>query len=257
MAEPTPAQNLGNITEPSPPKDPRVAFGGFVKPEMYDVFGEHDYESLSDAEKLWVYPSRIAPYLFDAPVDAEMAVRYTARGGHNGSLALPSAEFNWIVRYPRALGRSSIAGALSDHDLSDERIAASERARVHVFQKKLVTMEEHTAKLVERRQEINRLKNRIHAAGYAHEKASNMKQLISGVWQEGITILDVLHVQRGWNDAQRARAETALAFYLTSGAQPTKISHWKEFSGLTESYLAARSGLFKDRIRVVKAQLGE
>lgn len=259
--EPTP----GKFIEPLPPTseqvdapaDPMVAFGRFVKQEMYDVFGEYDFESLTDAEKLWVEPRNIAPHLFEAPHGSVLAVPYTTRGRSRDFLALPAAEFNWIARYPRALGRSSVTGALKDNDLSDEVMAASNRARLHVFDQKIARMQSHSDNLEGRREEIVFLRRRIKTPGYAHVRATRMAQLVSGLWQEGITILDVLHVQRNWDDEQRTRAEAAMVAYLTHGPQNTRIAHWGEFANLAESYLSARAGLFKGRIREVKARLGE
>lgn len=255
MAEPTepiPGQDPGVTPEviqsPEQTKDPMVAFGRFVKTEIYDVFGEMNFGNLTDADKQMVRPSVVGPQLFNAPFRHRGQVAVD-------KLALNPLEYKIMARWPRALGQAAITQTLGANDLSDARLEAAWRARLHVFADKRDAMTEHVGKMVERRSNINRLRRAVHAQGFARERLSNMKWLIAEAWQEGETILDVLHVQQAWDDEKRKQASTALVHYLTTGAQQTRISHWKDFTALTDSYLGARITLFKNRIFLVNQAL--
>lgn len=222
--------------------DQRVAFGRFVKTELYDIFGEHDLESLTDQEKAWVYPSHLGPMLFTAPAEVELQIQ---------GLSLNPLEFQILARWPRALARHAVAKTLGVNELDAERLAASRRSIEHTFETKREAMTDHVDKMAAHRADINRLQRRVRTPGYAHETAQYMKQLIASSWQEFQDILDVLHVQRGWEDETRQRVDSAMVSYLTQGAQNTRIGHWKEMLGLADAYLGARTALFRNRIKQV------
>ena len=58
------------------PVSKRVAFGGFVKPENYDIYGDYDFELLSDAEKEWMNPEKLRSVLMpeEKGSNADLAV---------------------------------------------------------------------------------------------------------------------------------------------------------------------------------------
>lgn len=224
----------------SEPQSKLVAFGRFVKPEMYDVFGDYDLSSVTDKERLWLTPDHIAPFLFDKACGEKQKV---------DGLALNAHEYNLVARSPRSLAQTAVTRTLGDNDLSDERLAASQRSIEHTFASKREAMTTHVNKLEQRRSEIQLLRREAKAPGYAHQTPEHMKELISGAWQEFVIILDVLHIQRGWDDVKRARAEATMIHYLTQGSQSIRIGHWKAMLDLSDSYLGARVTLFKNRIK--------
>lgn len=223
---------------------PMVAFGKFVKPEMYDVFGEYDLGDVTDAEKAWMTPQNLAEALFSPPKDGDMVV--------DRQLALNPYEYKIVLRSPTSLGETALSTALGANDLDDERVATGKRARIHALEAKQDVMSGHLSKLKERRQDVKELKREARAPGYAHKSAERMKELTSVVWLELRTILDVVHVQRGWDDATRKRAEAAMINHLTQGSQRYRVKNWQSMIDLTDSYLGARIHIFRDRIK--KAQ---
>ncbi len=224
-------------------RTPLVAFGKFVKPEMYDVFGEYDLGTLTPAEKAWVDPNKLAPILFDPPKEAELVV---------DRVALNPYEYRLILRSPQGLARTALSGVLGDNDLDNERIEASKRGRTHALEAKHEAMSEHVGKLQERRKDMKELLREAKTPGYAHKTEERMKELTSAAWLEFKTIIDVIHVQRGWDDEKRKRAETAVVNYLTQGSQRERVGHWWEMIQLADNYLGARIHVFRDRVK--KAQ---
>lgn len=244
----TPLPGMGGETEPRP--DQRVAFGRFVKPEMYDVFQEYDLEAVTDSEKAWMQPGRLRQALFNPSKDAELVV---------SGLALNPREHNIILRERSGeyFGRSATARALGDHDLDDERIATGRRSRIHAFEKVRAGMEEHREKMAHAREDVRELCKEAYSPGYAHKTPTRMKELISVAWNEFTTMLDVLHVQRQWDDEDRHRAEAALVHYLTQGSSRDRVNHWQQMLELADNYLGARILLFRDRIQVADTNLHE
>lgn len=149
------------------------------------------------------------------------------------------------------MAESAISQTLADHDLSDERLADSDRSVQHAFDNKKEAMEKHVAKLIDRRLDIKLLYREAKAPGYAHQTPERMKELISGAWQEFKIILDVMRIQRGWDDETSKRAEATLIHNLTQGAQNIRVGHWRTMLELSDNYLGARIALFKNRIRRV------
>ena len=70
-----------------------------------------------------------------------------------------------------------------------------------------------------------------------------------------MNILDVLRVQRDWNDEKHDQARSALTHYLTQGSQRDRVKHWGEMSGLADQYMTVRISLFTNRIRKVQTEI--
>lgn len=225
-----------------------VAFGGFVKSELYDMFGEHNIEDLTEDEKNWISAGKLRELVLSPQPGDKFLV---------DGISLNTYEYNLIVRSPEYLGKFASARVLNDYDVDDERVSASKRAAMHVFEQKLDGMTTHLSKLVDQKLLIKELTKEVNMPGFAHKTSERMKQLISGAWNEFMTMLDVVHLQRGWDDDKRSRAEATLIHYLTSGGQSDRISKWKSTIKVADNYLTQRKLLFTRRIRTVKSELDE
>ena len=257
MPQPKDSQEpqLFTLPEEVQAKRPLVAFGRFVKPQMYDVFGEYQLEGVTESEKEWMLAANIAPRLFNPngvynedDQGRELAV---------DNVAFNAYEYNLVVRSPKHLGRFATARTLKDKDIDEEVLAAGERAADHALLQKYEAMVTHKAKLQEQRSLLKELHKEAHAPGFAHKTEEKMKQLTSAAWNEFTTILDVLHVQRGWDDQKRQRAEAAMIATLTQGSQRDRVKNWKSLIELAGSYLGARIHIFTSRIESVDQRLSE
>lgn len=226
----------------------RVAFGGFVKPEMYDVFGDYDLGSVTQAEIDWMKPETLGKYLFEPGRDAKFTV---------DGVALNATEHGIVARSPFKLAEKAEEQTLKDKDLNDEELAKAARSQVHALEGKLDAMTGHRAKLAEQRAMVKELAGEAKKPGYAHKTEERMKELTSAVWNELTNVLDVVHIQREWTDDKRKKAETALIHHLTQGSQRLRVNHWQAMIGLTDGYLGARTNLFNNRIRQVHTMLQE
>lgn len=217
-----------------------VAFGGFVKAEIYDVFSEYDLSDLTKEEKQWVSADKFREVLFGAQKSSHLSV---------DNVTFNSYEYSLVVRNPEALGRTAVSRTLGANDIDDERMAASKRAQTHVLGGKAEQMQDHLTKMRQRRADIKELQKEVRTPGYAHKTPDRMKELIGETWLELNIILDVLHVKRGWDDNQRTRAEAAVIHYLTQGPQRDRVSHWSSMLSLVDNYLGARINIFSNRVR--------
>lgn len=226
-----------------------VAFGGFVKPTQYDPAGEHDLSKVSSAERAWMTEEQIAKALFTPPKDETALVV--------DNIALNPYEYGLVVRYPRALARKAVAHVLGDNDLDQDRLAASKRGVLHFFEVKRDPMAEHLAKLQLARRDVRSLLREEKNPGFAHKSPEWMIEHIGATWSEFQIMLDVLRVQRGWDDAKAVRSQAAFISYLTQGPQRTRVSHWKGMTELASNYLGARIHLFGSRLKVVDEKIAE
>lgn len=238
----------GDLSEPEDnlKKLKLVAFGGFVKPEQYDIFGEHDFSDLTEKEKSWFDADKFRELIINNPTNYQFVV---------DEVALNPYEYNLIARSPSHLGKFAVAKVLNDNDLSDERISASQRAPVHVLTQKIEAMTNHDNKLREQLSFVRELRKEIRAPGFAHKTEERMKLLISASWNEFTTMLDVMSLQRGWDDDKRQRAETALLFYLTQGGQSLRISKWAKMTKVADDYLVLRKTTFSRKINQSEREL--
>ena len=230
------------------PAPKRVAFGGFVKPENYDIYGDYDFESLSDAEKAWMNPDKLRSILM--PQEKGSSTDLAVDG-----VLLNQTEYSIIVRSPDQLGKFAVANVLKDKDLTDEVIQAGNRARIRVLSQKEEVMGFHTDLIKENRKDLRELRKQISMPGFAHKTPERMKQLTSVAWNEYMNILDVLRVQRNWNDEKHEQAKAALTHYLTQGSQRDRVKHWGEMSALADQYMTVRIALFTNRIRKVQSEI--
>ena len=230
------------------PAQKRVAFGGFVKPENYDIYGDYDFETLTDAEKEWMNPDKLRSILMpeEKGSNTDLAV---------DNVLLNQTEYSIIVRSPYQLGEFAVNNVLRDKDLTDDVIQTSIRGRVHVLSQKQENMISHTDLIKDNRSDLRELRKEISMPGFAHKTPERMKQLTSVAWNEYMNILDVLRVQRDWNDEKHDQARSALTHYLTQGSQRDRVQHWGEMSGLADQYMTVRISLFTNRIRKVQTEI--
>lgn len=231
------------ITKPG-----NVAFGRFVKPEMYDVFGDYDLGSVTQPEVDWMKPETLGRHLFTEDRDAKFVV--------NG-VALNATEHSIVARSPVKLAEKAEEQTLKNEELNDEQLAKAARSQIHVLDSKQTSMEQHRAKLVEQRNMIGELAKEAKKPGYAHKTEERMKELTSAAWNEFTNILDVVHIQRGWTDETRKRAETTLINYLTQGSQRVRVAHWQAMITLADGYLGARLNVFGNQMRQTQRMVTE
>ncbi|MDQ3093696.1 MAG: hypothetical protein M3Q70_00780 [bacterium] len=245
---------LGFFEETEKPKDPKVrtkkvAFGGFVKPELYDVFGEHNFNLLTPAEKAWKADEALGKVLFEPPKpdpqDEEAQARFLTVDGYSFN----AHEYRMLIRSPRALARKTVAHVLGDNDITDTKQEASQRGVGHVMNKLSEPMQEHVAKLREARTEVQELAREAKSPGFAHRSEEWMTGHLSTVWKEFQTMLDIMHVQKGWDDEKRQAASTALLHFLSSGPQRQRTGRWQTMISLADGYLGARITVFDNRIK--------
>jgi len=239
---------LPGVGELPPKKDPKVAFGGFVKPEMYDIFGEHDLNSVMDAEKQWMQPEKLEVILHSPPLDAKNVV---------DGVSLTSKEHQVLLRArdPEKIAEVAFSGVTKNGDIDDELLAAANRSEVHILEGKRMAMVDYREKLLERRTNIRVLQKEVRAPGFAHKTSIEMRGLINDAWQEFTNMLEVVHIQRGWDDETRERAETTLMHYLTQGSSRDRVGHWNQMLALASVYLSRRQKLFHRRIQSANGAL--
>jgi hypothetical protein len=226
-------------------QDPLVAFGGFVKPEIY-YDGDFDPDTLTDKEKEWMTPATISSILFNRDFGEDLVYR---------GIKFNAYEHKLLAHYPAKLAETAMKGVLKDKDITDDVMGKKARSRVHILQSKADYMKPHIEKLKVRQKDVERLQKEIRTPGFAHVRASEMSRLINHTYQEFITILDVLHIDRDWDEQTRRKAELALVNYLTQGGQRDRVSHWRQMAELSRSYLLARRFAFKHSLNSVNKQL--
>lgn len=226
----------------------RVAFGRYVKPEMYDIFGEHDLEGLSETEKSWMSAEKLRELVLSPQRDDKFLV---------DGVLLNTFEYNLIVRSPLSLGKFASARVLHDNDLDNDRVEASKRAPIHVLEQKIAGMQVHGDKLAAQKIMLRELEKEVETPGYAHKTPERMSQLIAAAWNEFTIILDVIHLQRGWDDRKRQRAESTLINYLTQGGQRQRVSNWDKTLTVADNYLVQRTLLFKRKLQIAQDELNK
>ncbi len=213
----------------------RAAFGRFLKPEQYDVFGDYDISTLTEAEKAWLTPANLASNLFGRPSEAKSVVNRIALNGY---------EYKLVSRSPKKLAETAVTNTLASDDVNQDLLDRSERSGRHALEGKLVRMNEHAEAMRARRDSVRELKRRAEMPGRAHKSDAYMRQLFNDAFTEFKTILEAVHIQRRWSDEQRHKVEASLLNYLTQGDQRTRTQHWKKMLDLAVNYLDIRIGLF-------------
>lgn len=227
-------------------KQKLVAFGGFVKPSLYGIFGEHNLENLTEAEKSWMTAEKLRELVLSPQQNDRFLV---------DDVSLNTYEYNLIARSPSQLGKFASARVLHDNDLDDLRVKASNRAPIHVFEQKIAGMQAHGEKLNDRKNMLRELQKEVKTPGYAHKTPERMSQLIAAVWNEFMVMLDVIHLQRDWDDNKRQRAESALIGYLNQGAQRQRVANWSNALGVVDNYLTQRILLFRRKTQFTQHEL--
>lgn len=243
--------DLGLDITPEKPEGKRVAFGRYLKRWQYDMLGGHNITYLTESEKKWMTPSRIARELF---VQQKRGQNYPD-GLYVDGILLNQYEYSLIPRSPEALGKASLSKTIGDNDVSQEVVKRAERSRVHTFESKLEALSDHGEKLKLRKDDIIKLQRAAAKPGYSTQTAEDMKQLIAGAWNEFTNILDVLQIKRSWTQEQRDVAGGALLNFLTQGSQNNRVRNWRTMLELSRSYLAARTNIIDNRIKTTQALL--
>jgi len=252
--QPNPIQgqlDLGGIVLPERPEGKRVAFGRYLKYWQYDMFNDHNKSIVQPEEVAWMVPERISSILFATRGKGEPY----PDGLYVDGVLLNQFEYGLIPRSPDALGKASISKTLGDNDVTSEVVERAQRSRLHTFESRLEALDTHGAKLKERRELIIKLQRAAHKPGYAVGTPEEVKPMFAGAWSEFTNILDVLHIQRNWDQEKRQVAETALLMYLTEGKQSDRVQHWSQMLELSRTYLAARSHLIDVRTKELKELL--
>ncbi len=247
------------------------AFGAFVKPEQYDPFKEYDFDSLEPRERDWLTPQKLRQLLFHPPADASFSVwRSDYQAGQRGEqVALPAAEYTLLARSPLALAKAIEARSIDSKPVTEATLTDSADKTIEELVAKRAAMQEHAdaldgvvadlKALREAQEQPGRAtRNRYeHATGKprGNRTSVEMAQLTSVAWNEFMLMLDVVQTQRGWDDDQRQKAETAMAAYLTQGKQSERTNHWQNMTNLARDYATLRSVVFKNRIARLDAIL--
>lgn len=251
---------------PPPQRSPeelrkRVAFGGYVKSELYDVFGVHDLSAVTPADIEQVKPQNIGKFLFDLPYNPND----DTEGGqfqHDNvikGVALNPYELTVIMRSPDAskIGRVAYAATAKKEDMSDELQARARRSYWHAIESKRDAMVEHKEKLHTRWDRMGLLLREARSPKYAHFSRENFNLLVGEFWQEVQTILEVLREVHGWNDDEQQQARAAMVAYMTTGPQTQRVKHTKEVIKFVRRYLVKRQGVFAHRIARANEELAK
>lgn len=232
---------------PSPESaNPRVAFGRFLKSELYDMFGEHDLDVLTTEELAWMTPRNLAKNLFGRSRDDMSSVDGVALNGY---------EYKLVARSPKKLAETAFTNTIATGDVSEEMLARGNRSGVHALNGKLPKMVMHRESLRQRRTDIKTLIRHAEMPGFAHKTDKAMRQLFNQTWSEFVTVLDAVHIQREWTDEQRNKAESALIAYLTTGPQRTRTRNWKQMMNLSTNYIDNRVGIFTRKINATVKEI--
>lgn len=222
----------------------RVAFGGFLKPELYDDQLVTPKIDISETERAWFDVKRIKKILL-GPVSYE---EYQSDDRSDGVL-LSAAERTALVRSPTMLARTALDRTINASiDQTDDRIEAAQRSSGHALKKKLEKMQQVSDGIGVRLSDIVELEKEAKTPGYAHKSPERMAELISASWQELLNITDVLQMKRGWSDEQKMKFRQAAKDYLTTGSQRQRVKHWRELLQLQSTYLSRKSRVFKKQI---------
>jgi hypothetical protein len=231
----------------------RVAFGGFLKPEMYDDQLVTPKIDISDDERKWFNVGKIKKILV-GPVSYD---EFQSDDRSDGVL-LSSAERTALVRSPDMLARTAIDHTINaSDDQTDERIAAAHRSSGHALEKKLKRMQEVCDGIGVRLLDIQELEKEAKSPGYAHKSPERMAELLSASWQELLNITDVLQMKRGWSDDQKMKFRQAAKDHLTTGSQRQRVKHWRELLQLQSTYLSRKSRIFKKQISKTQSVISD
>lgn len=238
--------SLEGLPQPVQHEPKRVAFGRYLKPEQYDIFGDYDLSTVTDEEKAWMTPENLSRIVF---VDEKQ--QRGKDGLYIDGVLVNQYEYRLIPRSPLALGKASLSRVLGDKEVNEEVVQTAQRGRIHVLEDKVEAMAAHRAKLSDRRATIVELQHAAQKPGFSIPRRSpeEVKQMFGEAWQEFTNILDTLQIQRGWTEEQRIAANGALINYLTQGSQRDRVHNWKQMLELSRKYLVARDYILNTRTR--------
>lgn len=202
------------------------------------------HTTIHPSQRAWMVAYNLRPNLLDVGPRADFSV---------DGLALNPTEYKILPRNIDALAENARAVTLAavDGQITDEDLKRADRAARHRLEAFEAPVKEHTIELRRRYNCISRLGNiaagrEIPAADETDESAS---MILSTTWVELLNMLDVVRIQRNWDDRKRTRAEVALEGVLLEESDGWRTNSWLEMIALAQEYTKARRLLFTDRSR--------
>lgn len=229
----------------------RAAFARYVGPENFDVFNEHDFSTMPEADKRWINPAYLRSFLYpDKDVKSPNRV---------SNINVNPFEFRLIIRArdPIHIRNAAYNRVQGFDDPTDEVRGKAERGGIHTLEAKIEAMTQHRNNLGESEELLARLARRTRYPGLAHETDQNLRLLYANLWNEIENIMNVAQVAAGWTDEERDRADTSLLFYLTQGPSARRVKHFKEMISLATAYVRARKKLTGTRITAAAGFVAE
>jgi hypothetical protein len=228
--------------------DRKIAFGRVVMPYFLGL-KKVDYVGIDDTAVEAAASEKFRPYLFPGN-NGEYAV--------NG-IALSSAEYGYMVRFPRAYARA-VNNSEYDHQRLDKNI---ERRQTKADTQEAETLENRQKRMngmirgvqIEKKQ-LAVLRHEARSPGYAHITTTEMREAVFSVYDISFKrILEVVGREKGWSREKAELAAKALDVRLFfRGAQ--KVANWRAMMTLADEYGSARENLFQNRLRQIKRLLG-
>lgn len=232
------------------PHADRYSFGGFLKSEIYDIFGDLPVQELTQTEIAWFSPQKLA--LITMQEARQSRLRDPRR--FDGVLLSP-VERKLLVFSPAHLGRRALDVTLSSRDIDEELVQSSRRSSMHAVENGLGKMQSWHDELLTRRSDVIELHGEARSPGYAHKRKERMHQLFSVSWTEMLNLADTLQEMKGYSDDKKARLLASAVTYLTTGPQSDRVRHWKKLLEFQKTYFDARIGIFDRQITRAQKQL--
>jgi hypothetical protein len=228
--------------------DPKIAFGRVVMPYFFRI-KEEDYLDITPRMIAAADPEKFKPYLLPAS-GGEYAVE---------GVALTSAEYEAMVRYPRAFGKAVNNTEYHRRRLDDN----TERRHAQATSQEIQTLEHRALKMQGMLQGIATEKSRIKllakeakSPGYAHQPARVMREAALYTYHVSFKrILEVVGREKGWSEEQADLASRSLdaRLLLTKAA---RVGNWRSWLGLAGIYSTEREKLLSGRNDQIEKLLG-
>ncbi len=228
-------------------KNSRIAFGRVVMPYFFDL-KPANYKDIDPRMVRAVSLPNFLPYLL--PVSGG---KYAVDG-----VALNSAEYERIIRYPAAFGRNvsnkTYLSRAQDANTA-RRTEKAGKSSTRALENKVPKMVATLTGIEQEHQTIVSLQEQAKHPGYAHKYARDM--LSWAAMTHDITFARILEVagrEKGWTSEQADLARRSLdvaLFFDTEG----RVRAWREGLDVAETYGHQREVLFQNRIDRVNAGL--
>lgn len=227
----------------------RAAFGRYVGPEHFDLFGDYDLKNIPKEDRGWITPNFLDDNLITARKDAPNVV---------SGIALNTYEYNLLIRArnPKYLRNKVVTASMGYERPTEQKRTQAEMRGNSTIQQKLVGMTNHIGNLEQSNGMLKQLVHLSLAPGYAHTTDAKLIELYANAWNEFENIIDVVHIVEKWTDEQRDRADPSFLRYLTKDDQIMRVHQWKSMILLARRYVTHRIYLFTDREDKAKELLG-